>query len=71
MRSDMFSYAKHIDKLLLLEIGEFVTMLTRHLDKEGVMEQLDFYTKQYERIEQRIKTYDYTRTDELLNYEAI
>jgi hypothetical protein len=65
----MFSQAKHIDKLLLLEIGELVSTLTRHVDKEGVMEQLDFYTKQYEIIEQRINTFDYTRIDELLNYK--
>lgn len=67
----MFSETKHIDKLLLLEIGEFVTVLTRHLDKDGVMEQLDFYTAQYEKLENRIKTFDYTRTDKLLKHETI
>ena len=63
---DMFSQAKHIDKMLLLELGELVEALLTHVHQEGVLEQIDFYTKQYAELEHRINTFDYTRTDELL-----
>lgn len=60
----MYSPAKHEDRLFLKEIGELIQLLV----KVGTKDALDLAEKfgtTYEELENRIKTNDYSRLDEL------
>jgi hypothetical protein len=59
----MFSPTQHEDKKFLLELGELIEILI----KTGTPESIDLAEKfgdQYLQLQNKIKTYDYTKDDE-------
>jgi len=59
----MYSPSKHEDKMLLLEIGEMIETLVKHSNYDLAGK----FGEDYEQLEQKIKTHDYSNDDEILN----
>lgn len=55
----MFSYAKNEDKLLLLEIGEMIEELLKHVEHSEVMQLIEKFGEDYVALEEKLKTYNY------------
>jgi len=60
----MFSPMKNEDKQLLLEISEMIQELSKRIEHPQVLELLKKFGEDYERLEEKIKTYDYSKEDE-------
>jgi hypothetical protein len=58
----MFSLTKKIDKELLLEIAEMIEVLYR-LNRPEAKELAEKFGEDYLRLEEKIKTYDYSKED--------
>ena len=67
----MFSPTQHDDKLLLCEIGEMMKTLAKHQDREGVPELIQGFYQTYEKLNEKIKTFDYSKNDAIIEKHDI
>lgn len=65
MLFSMFSPAQKLDKELLLEIAEMITTLSRSHYPQA-RELLEKFVEDYTALEEKIKTYDYSRIDAII-----
>ena len=61
----MFSQSKKLDKEILLEMAEIITILHRIASKES-LDLLEYMAEGYEKLEEKINTHDYSKEDEIL-----
>ena len=62
MRFNMISTLRKLDKELMYEIGEIIVVLVRN----GKIELAESYGEKYQALDEKIKTHDYSKEDELI-----